>query len=90
MPLNSTSVASCFEDVGSRMLFVYDFLNLWTFYLELVDIRDPEEGKTYPRLVGKIGETPTEPPSKSMEAQSGPEEMFDEEDLEDDDEDQWY
>lgn len=83
--LEAESVGSCFEDVGARMLFVYDFLNLWTFYLELVDLRDPEEGKTYPRLVGKVGQTPPEPPAKNMEASPEENDMFDEED-----EDQWY
>lgn len=83
--LEGTGVGSCFEDIGERMLFVYDFLNLWTFYLELIDMRDPEEGKTYPRLVGKVGQTPSEPPAKNMESSIENEDVFDEED-----EDQWY
>ena len=85
--LEATTVGSCFEDIGSRMLFVYDFLNLWTFYLELVDMRDIEEGKTYPRLVGKVGQTPSEPPAKDMATSPESDDIFDEEDEEDD---QWY
>ena len=89
--LEATSVALCFETTADRMLFVYDFLNLWTFYLELIDLKEFEDDKSYPRLVGKSGETPKEAPAKNMEAETDNfEDEFPEEDFEDQDEEDWY
>ncbi len=66
--LEEIAVENAFTAKGSRMLFAYDFLNLWTFYLELLDKRVDKDGKTYPALVGKLGETPPDAPDKSMQA----------------------
>ena len=88
--LESENVAGCFKEVGSRMLYVYDFLKLWTFYLELVAFPEPEMDKTYPRLIGKVGERPTEPPFKEMEVEEDPTQpLGEEDDFEASDEDQW-
>lgn len=93
--LDNENVGGCFREIGSRMLYVYDFLRLWTFYLELVAILEPDMDKTYPRLVGKVGERPEEPPVKTMKVDKDPydsllEEEEKEEDFDSMDEDQWY
>lgn len=77
-----------FAEKGDRMLYVYDFLNLWTFYLELVDIHEPDQEKAYPRLVGKLGEAPAEAPAKNLANGQGDEDIT--EDDEGLDEGQWY
>lgn len=48
------------SEVGSKMLYVYDFFNMWTFYVELMKIEEAEHGETYPRLVLELGSMPTE------------------------------
>lgn len=55
-----------FEEKASKMLFVYDYLSLWTFFLETVDIRPADEGKSYPEVVGKMGTPPEKAPEKEM------------------------
>lgn len=54
------------EDVVSenqtRMIYVYDFLSLWTFFVELAEIVEPEEGKSYPNLMYVHGQIPAEAP----------------------------
>lgn len=94
--LEEIKLGQIFENQGSRMLFAYDYLNLWTFYLEQIDSRGAEAGKTYPALVGKLGETPSEAPDKSVHTAEGDlnghldEDPFSEDEDEDDLPDDWY
>ena len=51
----------------SKLLYVYDFLAMWTCYIELVSIEiESEHG--LPFLLVSIGDTPAEAPEKSFEA----------------------
>lgn len=43
---------------GQRLVYVYDFVLMWTFILELTRIHNREEGKKYPLLVEEKGEAP--------------------------------
>jgi hypothetical protein len=47
-------------DVGDKMLYVFDFLNMWTFYVELMEINEPNAGESYPRLIYSEGLMPGE------------------------------
>jgi hypothetical protein len=46
------------DDPHQRMIYVYDFLNLYEFYIELSKIAPAEKGVKYPRCVKKVGEIP--------------------------------
>ena len=39
--MSDTPLNSVFPDV-SKMLYVYDFLNLWTFFIELIETDEPK------------------------------------------------
>jgi hypothetical protein len=64
------------EDILSKkqtkLIYVYDFLNMWTFYIELADITEPESGRNYPDLLFAQGQLPETPPEKTFKA-----DMFD-------------
>src|SRR5690554_5965309 len=47
----STTIDDVFSEENTKMLYVYDFLNMWTFMVELAEIAEPEPGKTYPNLM---------------------------------------
>lgn len=55
------------EKKNQRMLYVYDFLSMWTFFVEVMDIFEPESGVDYPQLVLSVGNTPDEAPDKDWE-----------------------
>lgn len=78
----------------SKMLYVYDFLNLWTFFIELIETDEPKPGNTYPLLLFSHGEVPEEAPDKTFEAEkdSWSENDFDQNGLDDYEEpsDDWY
>lgn len=46
----------------TRLIYVYDFLSLWTFFIELADIVEPEDGKIYPNLMYVHGQIPDQAP----------------------------
>lgn len=56
-------------EASPRMIYVYDFLSMWTFFVELADIVDKEDGRSYPNLLFSFGELPDTPPEKQFESQ---------------------
>lgn len=76
----STALLSEFiEEPDQKFILVYDFLRMWIFLIELIGYE--KEGPAEPQVTLAIGESPDEE-SKPMS-----EEVFDGNDLEEDDED---
>jgi hypothetical protein len=55
-----------FNVVNKKMLYVYDFLNLWTFFVEYISDYDKTEDKSTPLLLFSLGELPDEAPEKEF------------------------
>ncbi len=53
----------------TKLLYVYDFLTMWTFMVELADIGEPLVGQIYPNLMFAHGEVPLEAPEKHFKAE---------------------
>ena len=54
----------------TKIIYVYDFINMWTFLVELAAIEEPESGETYPALLFSHGELPNSAPEKEFEAEN--------------------
>ncbi|MRT17214.1 plasmid pRiA4b ORF-3 family protein [Vitellibacter sp. q18] len=67
------------DEENTRLLYVYDFLNMWTFMVELADIAEAESGQQYPNLMYSHGQIPEEAPEKEFIAEELEEADFDEE-----------
>ena len=52
-----------------HLIYVYDFLNLWTFFVELMEVGETITGTTYPNLIYAQGEVPEEAPDKLFESE---------------------
>lgn len=63
-PLNTV-----FTPAQHHLIYVYDFLNLWTFFVELKEVGDALSGMSYPNLIHSQGEVPEEAPEKLFEAE---------------------
>lgn len=92
--MSKTPLSEVFPEI-SKMLYVYDFLNLWTFFIELIETDEPKPGNTYPMLIFSHGDVPEEAPEKTFETKkdSSDENGFDEDGLSDSYEDpseDWY
>ena len=53
-----------FKGSQKRLIYVYDFLNMWTFYIELKESGKIVSGVSYPNLIHSQGEVPEDPPEK--------------------------
>lgn len=53
-------VRNFIDDPHQKLLFVYDYLNYWTFYIELLKILPANDSKEYPRISRSEGEIPRE------------------------------
>jgi len=50
----------------TKLIYVYDFLSMWTFLVELAEIAERQEGQIYPNLMFAHGEIPEEIPEKEF------------------------
>ncbi|MFT5437623.1 MAG: hypothetical protein ACI840_002278 [Ulvibacter sp.] len=80
--MSNTLVNEVVSKKRTKLIYIYDFLNMWTFLVELADIAEFEIGMIYPNLMFAQGEIPDEAPDKEFlaEGENDDEEaMFDEE-----------
>jgi hypothetical protein len=54
----------------TKIIYVYDFINMWTFLVELAAIEEPQSSETYPALLFSHGELPNTAPEKEFEAEN--------------------
>jgi len=67
--MNETTLDSIVSESQTKLIYVYDFLNLWTFLIELAEIAELEEGRDYPNLMFVHGQIPLEAPDKEFVAE---------------------
>lgn len=53
----------------TKIIYVYDFINMWTFFVELAAIEEAESGATYPDLLFSHGILPATAPEKDFETE---------------------
>lgn len=63
--MSDVYVKEAFEKVGDKVHFQYGFMDLWEFFLELVEIIDEKPAVNYPITVFRFGNMPLKAPSKS-------------------------
>ncbi|WP_303315783.1 hypothetical protein Q4Q34_14110 [Flavivirga abyssicola] len=66
--MNETEISSVVHEVQPKMIYIYDFLSMWTFYVELAEIVEEAKGADYPNLMFVQGQVPDEAPDKLFEA----------------------
>lgn len=66
--MNETFLEDVMNAKKPKLIYVYDFLNMWTFFVELADIVENESGVAYPNVLFSFGELPETPPEKNFKA----------------------
>lgn len=66
------SMQSCILDEtlpeeNNKLIYVYDFLNMWTFYVEVIEVSS-ETKEDLPQIILTVGEIPNEAPEKEFVA----------------------
>lgn len=67
--MQETILNDILSSKDTKLIYVYDFLSMWTFYVELAEIIEPTEGTDYPNLLFAHGVLPENPPDKNFEAE---------------------
>jgi len=53
---------------NDKLIYVYDFLNMWTFYVDVVEILK-EQKENLPQVILSVGKIPEEAPEKEFVAE---------------------
>ena len=66
--MSETTISDVVHEVSPKLIYVYDFMSMWTFFVELAEIVDEAKGSNYPNLMFAHGIMPEEAPEKNFEA----------------------
>ncbi len=67
--MNETIINDVVHEAQTKLIYIYDFLSMWTFLVELAEIVDEAEGTDYPNLMFVHGQIPDSAPEKAFEAE---------------------
>ena len=65
--MENCTLDSIINEDKKKFIFIYDFLNLWTFFVEIFEITSIIEGTKYPKLIFSLGKLPEKAPDKNFE-----------------------
>jgi hypothetical protein len=68
--MSQTTIDSVVSESRTKLLYIYDFLSMWTFMVELGEIVEEAQGTDYPNLLFVHGQVPSDAPEKVFEAKS--------------------
>lgn len=64
-------------NIEDKLIYVYDFFSMWTFYVEVIDLSDEEIEE--PILIMSVGDIPDEAPEKEFIAEKNEDAFSDDE-----------
>ncbi len=67
--MNETTLNDVVHEAQTKLIYVYDFMSMWTFLVELAEIVEEAEGADYPNLMFVHGQIPETAPEKTFEAE---------------------
>jgi len=67
LTMNKILITDIFKSVGNKLIYVYDFMAMWTFFVELSDIKDTNE-EGLPKIALSFGDTPDDAPEKEFKS----------------------
>jgi hypothetical protein len=84
--MSDYQLSDILDEENTKIIYVYDFINMWTFLVELAAVEEVQAGVTYPDLLFSHGEMPAEAMEKHFIAEDD-EEAYNEfeDDLDEDD-----
>ena len=86
--MSKTSIDEVVNIENNKLIYIYDFLNMWTFLIELIEIAEEVNEVSYPNIIFSKGDMPEKAPERKFE--SDKDEIVDDEDFENYNEEQDY
>jgi len=68
-PMAAKSLDEYFNEANHHLIYVYDFLSMWTFFVELMEIGEKDPVALYPNLIFGQGDVPEEVPDTDFGAE---------------------
>ena len=76
--MDSMLIANVLNNQNTKLLYIYDFMNMWTFYVELIEEAEKINNIIYPRIIFSAGNVPEKAPEKKFTDEHKKEEDLDE------------
>ncbi len=67
--MGETILENVVHENHTRLIYVYDFLNMWQFMVELAEIVEKDDAQTYPNLMFVQGQVPSQAPDIAFEVE---------------------
>jgi len=67
--MDNTPISNFFLSKGDKLIYIYDFLNYWTFFIELFELDESVKLDNY-KCINSVGEVPKNPPSDIFDVNS--------------------
>ena len=67
--MQETQLGDLVTETAPRLIYIYDFLSMWTFMVELAEVAEYEPGIDYPNVMFSHGHLPDSPPEKAFEGE---------------------
>lgn len=85
--MSDYKLSDILDEENTKIIYVYDFINMWTFLVELAAIEEEHVGATYPETLFSHGVMPAEAIEKNFESDSMHDDIYGEfeDDLDEDD-----
>ena len=64
--MDSILIANILNKLNTKLLYIYDFMNMWTFYVELIEEAQEINNILYPRIIFSVGNVPEKAPYKKF------------------------
>ena len=76
--MDSILIANILNSQNTKLLYIYDFMNMWTFYVELIEEAQEINNILYPRIIFSVGNVPEKAPDKKFTNEDTGKEELDE------------
>lgn len=76
--MSETAINQVVHETQTKLIYVYDFLSMWTFFVELAEIVEVSPDVDYPNLMFVHGQIPDTAPEKIFDVDDDFEDDFDE------------
>ena len=67
--MGETILENVVHENHTRLIYVYDFLNMWQFMVELAEIVEKDDAQTYPNLMFVQEQVPSQAPDIAFEVE---------------------
>ena len=67
--MRDTPISSILTADNPKLIYIYDLLQMWTFFVELAAVESDESSTDLPQLLFSFGELPSEAPEKHFKSE---------------------